>query len=225
MDKSNSDNGRSGKIREIIELVNKSPLSSIKQTMTEILRVIETESSNARDLKNTIEKDPPLCAGLLKIANSSSYGYPRTISDIQEAIICIGFDAVKELVLNQKLCELFRAGEHMNGYSRQSLWKHSAAVAVCSKMIFRREFRERGYNAYVAGLLHDIGIIVEDQLLRKEFSLALKLAAQSKNNLYCIENEVLLVNHADIGRAIAENWSFPVELGMSIGFHHEPDLV
>lgn len=212
-------------IELIIKLVNKSDISSIKQVVTEILRIIKDESSSARDLRNIVEKDPPLCANVLKLANSAQYGYPKSISDIQEAIICIGFDAVRELALNQKVCELFMKEDTIHGYSRLSLWKHCSAVALCCKMIYRREFRERGDNIYVAGLLHDLGIIVEDQFFREMFEQALKKSAQEEINLYTAEKATLKIDHAAISRAVADDWDFPDELVHAMGFHHEPTEV
>ena len=189
------------------------------------MRIIKDENSSATDLKEIIERDPPFCADLLKLANSAVYSYPKTISDIQEAIVCIGFDAVKELALNQKVCALFMSEESFDGYKRIDLWKHSAAVAICSKMIYRREFSERGDDIYVAGLLHDIGIIVEDQFFQEMFKLSLKRSAAEKKNLYLIEREIMKIGHPDIGRIIGEDWNFPEELSKAIGFHHEPELV
>ena len=218
-------NSESEVIKYLLEQVEKSDISSIKQVVTEILFISRDKHSSAKDLKNIIERDPPLCAKLLQRANSAYYGYPRSISDIQEAIVCIGFDAVKELALSQKVCELFAREESFNGYNRWALWKHCASVAICCKMIYRMEFRERGDNVYAAGLLHDLGIIVEDQFLPDQFRKALIRMQEWKMNLYSLEKDILLVNHADIGRAIAESWGFPEELCLAMGMHHEPDLL
>jgi len=212
-------------IDRILKMVNNSEISSIRHTVTQIINVISDPNSSARDLKNVIEIDPPLSSKLLKLSNSAFYGYPKTISEIQEAIVCIGFEAVKELALNQKVCELFERSDYLDGYSRISLWKHSVAVALCSKLIYRREFRERGENVYAAGLLHDIGIIVLDQFLQPVFIDILRKSRGDKNNLINIETSILGFNHADIGRAIAEDWGFPDELVFALGYHHNPDDV
>ena len=207
----------------VINLVNGSDISSIKQVVTEILNVIQDENSSAKDLKEIIERAPPLCSKLLRLANSALYGYSKSIGDIQEAIVCIGFDAVRELALNQKVCELFMKEEAIDGYSRWSLWEHSSAVGVCSKMIYRREFGQRGDNIYVAGLLHDLGIIVEDQFFQEMFRQSLKKFMSEKVNLYQAESELISINHTEIAWAIAVDWEFPDELIQAIGCHHEPE--
>ncbi len=218
----NSTDEKKNIINKIVNLVNNSEISSIKQTVTQIINTINDPYSSAKDITDIIEVDPPLTAKLLKLANSAFYGYPKTINEIQEAVVCIGFEAVKELALSQKVCELFESEDSVNGYTRISLWEHSVAVALCSKLISRREFRKRGENIYVIGLLHDIGIIVIDQFLHYDFKNILRKSRSEKNNLVNIENAILGYDHTDIGRAIAEDWDFPDEMVNVIANHHNP---
>jgi len=221
----NPDNEKMKEIEKLVEMVNNSEISSIKQTVTRIIDTINNPESSAKDLKDIIEIDPPLTARLLKLANSAFYGYPKTISEVQEAIVCIGFDAVRELALSQKVCELFQKDDYLFGYSRISLWKHCVAVALCSKLIYRREFRERGENLYVAGLLHDIGIIVLDQFQNRRFMNILRKFRKEKKNQENIEIDFGGYSHTDIGKALAENWEFPDEMVQAIANHHNPDYV
>ena len=220
-----NDEEKRKEIKKIVKWVNSSEISSIKQTVTQIINTINNPDSSANDLKNIIEIDPPLTSKLIKLANSAFYGYPKRISEIQEAIVCIGFEAVKELALGQKVCELFNQDSDINGYSRIALWKHSISVALYSKLIYRREFRKKGENMYVAGLLHDIGIIVIDQFLHSKLRRILKKVNNEKNNLIKIENNDLGFNHTDICMALAKDWGFPDEIAFAMGNHHEPDKV
>ena len=211
------------KISKIIGLVDQSEISSIQSVVSGVIDVINDPKSSAKDLKDIIEIDPPLTAKVLKVANSAYYYSLNKISEIQHAVIWIGFDVVKEIALSQKVCEVFEQDETVSGYSGRSLWKHSIAVALLGKMICRREFGERGENAYAAGLLHDIGIIVENQFLEKEFIDILHKTEQEKINLSKAESEVLGYTHTDIGKMLTEHWSFPEELVVAIGNHHNPD--
>ncbi|MCP4724203.1 MAG: HDOD domain-containing protein [bacterium] len=209
-------------LKKIISLVNRSEISSIKQTVSQIINTINDPKSTAKDLTKLIEIDPPLTARLLKLANSAYYGYAKEISEIQEAIICIGFDAVKELAFSQKVCELFKSDEYISGYTRASLWQHSVGVAICSKLIFRREFQKQGDNIYAAGLLHDLGIIILDQFFHEMFIELLKKAVKKKCNLAEVERDLLGFDHAEIGKALVTDWGLPDEIGISINSHHEP---
>jgi HD-like signal output (HDOD) protein len=96
-------------------------------------------------------------------------------------------------------------------------------VALFSKLIYRREFGERGENIYAAGLLHDIGIIAEDQFLHNDFSKCVLATKKEKKNLSKVESEILNLTHADIGESIARNWNLPEELVIAIGYHHNPE--
>ena len=100
------------------------------------------------------------------------------------------------------------------------MWRHSVAVALFSKMIFRREFGERGENIYIAGLLHDIGIIVEDQFLHEDFKKCLRELKEKNKNLPGAEKEVFNLTHSDIGKSITGNCNFPTDLVIAIGYHH-----
>jgi HD-like signal output (HDOD) protein len=216
---------KSEKLTNIIALVNESDISSIKSTVSELVRLINDPESSAKDLKKVVELDPPLSAKLLKLANSAYYGFPRTIWDLQEAVVCIGYDALKEIALNQKICQLFSQVDTFAGYSRALLWKHSVAVALCGKLIFKQGLNKSPGNIYVAGLVHDIGIIVEDQFLLGEFLNVLVEAGSGKKNISEIERAVLAFDHSDVGRVIADDWEFPPELSAAIGHHHTPDVV
>jgi putative nucleotidyltransferase with HDIG domain len=219
----NSTEEKSEKIGKIIQMVDKSEISSTQNVVSGIINVISDPDSSAKDLNDIIQIDPPLTARVLKAANSAYYASPRKISEIQHAVIWIGFDIVNEIVLSQKVCEVFNQDETISGYSGISLWKHSVAVALLGKMICRREFGERGENAYVAGLLHDIGIIVENQFLDNDFNTILCKANQEQKNLHTIEYELLGFSHTDIGKMLTEHWGFPQELSIAMENHHNPD--
>ncbi|MFH1993194.1 MAG: HDOD domain-containing protein [Pseudomonadota bacterium] len=210
------------KLKDLVNLVNQSEISSIKSIVSGVIKIINDPDSTIWDLKEIVEVDPPLTAKVLMQANSAYYAPPKRIGEIKQAVIWIGFDALKELALSQKVFGIFNGNGSFKDYSIASLWKHSVAAALLAKMIYRREFRERGANAYVAGLLHDIGIIVESQFLQNEFKHVLSKAKQEKKNLSEAEQEVFGFNHAHIGMAIAQNWNLPQELIDAIGYHDKP---
>ncbi|MEJ2049526.1 MAG: HDOD domain-containing protein [Calditrichota bacterium] len=212
-------------LQELIEEVDRSEIASIKKIVAEIVGVINDPSSAAKHLKDIIEMDPPLASRVLHRANSAYFARSRKISDILEAIIWIGFEEVKELALSQTVSKIFEEDQTVYGYSAISLWKHSVAVAMCGKLIYRRELGQRGDNAYAAGLLHDIGIIVEEQFYHDEFHSVLKRRETDKVDMPAAESEFIGFNHAQIGAALTSHWDLPEELVTGIGGHHEPGSV
>jgi putative nucleotidyltransferase with HDIG domain len=215
-------NSDTAHIEDIIDRVNQSNISSIANVVTRIITVINDPEATAKELVEIILTDPPLAANVLRLVNSAYCAPKNKIADIQQAVIFIGFEALKELALNQKVCEIFRRNVQINGYSRSRLWKHSVAVALFSKMIYRREFTERGENAYALGLLHDLGIIIEDQFQNQELIEALNIAKHQKLTLREAEQQVMGYDHASVGMALAENWKLPEEISGGIGYHHAP---
>jgi len=209
---------------ELLSLVNQSEIVSIKATLSKIIEVIHNPDSSVMELKNLIEIDPPLAANVLRRANSAFYGMRRGINSIMDAIIFIGFDSVKELTLNQKFFELFpQNGLEIQGYSRRALWEHSIGVALCGKLIYRREFRKNGGDMYTAGLIHDIGIVVEDQFLHAELRSILADMENNERDLHSAENAVLGYCHEDVGEGLAASWNFPEELCRVIGRAERPE--
>jgi len=217
---------RTGKIIDkIVALANKSEISSIRNVVTGILKIIDDPNSTAKDLKEIIEIDPPLTAKLLRLANSAFYSPRNEIHEIQQAIIWVGYDAIKELALSQKVCGIFQNDTPLGDYSRISLWRHSVEVALLSKMISRREFGDRGDSVYAAGLLHDIGIIIEDQFLHDRFKEILDKASREEKNVPESEHESFGFNHTVVGKSLVDNWGIPKELAAAIGNHHNPEKV
>jgi putative nucleotidyltransferase with HDIG domain len=216
---------RFDKVLDLVDQVNLSDLSSIKQSVTAIIQVINDPKSTVKELKDIILLDPPLAMRVLKTANSAYYSrsFSRSFSDIEQAIIWMGSEIIKELALSQKVCEIFENDEEYEEYSRKKLWRHSISVALTAKAIYRKEFGERGENAYVAGLLHDIGVIAEDQFLQQEFKKVLALTKTKGIDLPAAEETILSFNHAEVGGAICSSWGLPDSLVASTACHHSPN--
>ncbi len=212
-------------LRKIVKMVSKSEISSIQNIVSGVTKIINDPESSAKDLKDIIQVDPPLTGKLLRLANSVYYSPRNKISEIQQAIIWVGYDALKELALTQKVCEVFDGGSIFEGYSRTLLWKHSVAVALLGKMIYRREFGEAGENMYVAGLLHDIGIIALDQFCQDDFTLILSKTKTEKKNHTRTEKEMLGFDHTEVGKAMTNSWNLSQELVEVIRCHHNPDNI
>ncbi len=209
-------------LRELIQAVNQSDIASIRNSIIEILRLVADPHTSAKQLTELIERDPPLSGKILRRANSVFYGSTRKISEIRQAIVRVGFDVVKELTLSQKVCELFEYGTRKDGFSRMELWKNSVAVAVCAKMIYRQEFGLKGEEAYASGILHNIGIVVEDQFLHDKFLEVIDIKPMMKDNILNAESSVFSFNHTIIAGELLENWNLPVELVSAVRFHHAP---
>jgi len=216
---------RSESKAQLARLVNEaanSELASIGSIVFKIMEITKNPDSTATDLKETIEVDPPLSAKVLRRANSAQYGINRSVTSIQEAIVFMGFNAVKELALSLKVGNVFKDEKVVNGYSKKELWKHSLGVALCAKSIYRREYSEKGETVYSAGLLHDIGLIVEDQYARENFKEITRRVTTDEVSLVDAEKEIQGFDHCRIARDLTKSWKLPPELIAAVTYHHQP---
>lgn len=209
-------------IEELCAKVAKTELSSISAVVQKILGIIRDPNASVIKLKEVIEVDPPLSAKMLRRANSAFYGIGRQVTNIQESIVYLGFNTIREMAFSLKVSEFFLSGGTFLDYSRKALWKHSLAVALCAKNIYRSEFREDGNDIYSIALLHDLGIIAEEQTIPDAFVRLLELKAEQ--GVYNLNTETSLLNydHAKIAQKLLAFWGFPSLFSELAGGHHNP---
>lgn len=208
-------------IREI------SHIATLPEITVKIVELVEDPKSTAQDLNKVISADPALCARILKVVNSSFYGLPGQIASINRAIVMLGLNAVKNIAIAASLAKLFRGGELTANFSARDLWVHSNATAVGCKVIADALRMGLSDEAFLAGLIHDIGIMVEMQADRnKLIEVFQKVGADRDgipaNNMLELETQVFGANHQDFGVGLCEKWKFPKTFACVTGFHHRP---
>lgn len=211
-------------LNELKQLIHGSELASIKTVLLELVKLINDPLATAKQLKELVEIDAPLAVRILRLANSAYYGMSRRITDIQEAIIWIGFDAVKHIALSMKVLELFVGNELDEFFSRSNLWKFCIASALTGKLIYRREFKELGNDIYSLALLHNIGLIMIEQFQPVKFRSILNQFKNSEMNINEIEQKELGFDHATLASEMMKEWDFHEKLYLPIKFHHQPLL-
>lgn len=203
------------KIQSIIQL------PALPAIAIEIINMVEDPRTSASMLGRVISKDQVLTAKVLKIANSPFYGFSRKIATIDFAIIVLGFDTLKEVVMSVSLISSLSKKLTREFNSRQ-FWDHSIACGVIARALARNQgYRVIG-EVFIAGLLHDIGILIINQYLFNEYKEIVKLIKQEKLSLEDAEMRVLGVTHGEIGSWLAEKWNFPGQLVDTIAYHHHP---
>ena len=198
-------------------------LPTLPRTIISITELVNNPQSSARDLAGIITDDQVLTARLLKLVNSAFYGFPRRITTVTGAIVLLGFDAIRNLLLTTSLFDVFAAKRSKQGIQREALWDHSLGCAVAAKVIGGYLDYEKVEELFVSGLLHDIGKIVEMLFLEKEFA-EINATVKAKNILIReAEEDLLGYNHAGVGKLLAEQWNLPPNHVAAIAHHHEPD--
>lgn len=199
-------------------------LPTLPRIVLKITELINNPKSSARDLAGVITDDQVLTARLLKFVNSSFYGFPQNISTATDAIVLLGFDAIRNLLLTTSMFDLFSNKNKENELKREKMWDHSLGCAVAAKVIGDYIRYDNPEELFVSGLLHDIGKIVEMLFLPDDFAGVVSMVENKNILMLAAEDHVLGYNHADVGRLLAERWNLPSKLVTVIACHHQPGL-
>lgn len=207
-------------LSSILNKVDELPaLSHITQ---QVVKLTSDPKTSIIDLAETITQDQVLTAKVLRMANSAYYGYARKISTMNEAIVILGFNTVRTLVMAASVHNLMN--REFEGYllSKGELWRHSISTALIAKSLAHKVDRSLVDQAFVAGLLHDIGKIILNTYLTDLFQQVAQLVQKDNIPFMDAEERILGFNHAYVGSCVAEKWNLPEELTEAIALHHSP---
>lgn len=194
-------------------------INTLPHVVTNISRLIADDNSTMKDFEEVIKMDPILVARLLRLVNSSFYGLVHRVNSISRAVTYLGMRNLHNIAVTDALKCIFQEHIQSQAFSRRKLWLHCAAVSICAKMIAERIFGTNGDDAYLCGILHDFGLIVESQVKPKEFIAACE-ACEKATSLISVEQNHLGTNHCEIGFLMAQNWDIPKTIQEAIRDHH-----
>lgn len=207
-------------------------LSDIKEipTLPEILlkvkKLVNSDESDAKTLSHLIKQDQALTSKVLRTANSSFYiPTARRISSVPEAITRIGFDEVLRITLAMSIIDQFQKSKNMIGY--KNIWQHSLTAAnmtlTIADLIQKGTGAEERQDLFLAGLLHDIGIIILDQFFHSEFDQIIQYAMEEEKTYLQSEQAIMpKETHSMIGGALLEIWKLALPVIVAVRYHHSP---
>jgi HD-like signal output (HDOD) protein len=176
---------------------------------TRILEVTEGEQFSAHQLAQVISADQALTAKMLRVANSAYYSYPRRISTVRDAVIILGFRAVRSATLASCVMDTLTETTLLNG---DDFWRFSVTVGTLSEARARATNTHQPDEAFTAGVIHNIGLLVVDQHLPHQLGEAMKFASSKQCSLEAAEREVLGFTDAELSSALLQHWNFPESL-------------
>src|SRR4051812_32460200 len=177
-----------------------SHIATLPEITIKIIELVENPRSTAQDLHKLISNDPALVARILKVVNSAFYGLPGQIGSINRAIVLLGLNAVKNIVIAASLAKLFRGGRVSPHFSAKDLWTHSIAVGVMARLIVNKIQNVLPDEAFLAGLIHDMGILVELQAFREPLVEVAERATKETTLRYIdLEIQSIGVDHQALG--------------------------
>ena len=195
-------------------------LPTLPNIVTKVNNLLQDPDTSIKELGNTVKTDQAMVTKILRLVNSTFYGFRSKIRNIPHAIIILGFNNVRNALVSVSIIKTFSEKRTFKGFEIKDFWRHSVAVAVTSRYLGEQSRLDSPDDCFVAGLLHDIGKLVLSQYFTESFGQVWKSVKGNGLSFYEAEKKLLPVSHAQIGGHLAKKWQFPVSLIDSITYHH-----
>ena len=187
-----------------------------------IIAAYQEPDPDIQQIGDLLTTDPPLTFKILKIVNSSFYSLPTKITSVHHAIKLLGIKAIKNLALCFTLINTFQSNKYeLIDYKR--FWKNSLVGASATKLIAEKLVPDHADDAFILGLLQDIGILIFGYCMPKQYALVLNEVGKNANIYPQVETQVLGINHQEIGEYLTKSWDLPNTFYLPIGYHHIPE--
>lgn len=207
-------------VRATIERVG--AVATLPSVALRIMQIADDPSANEETLHAALLTDPALAARVLKVVNSAFYRRQREVGTPRAAIRLLGVDAIRNIALAASLHRLFRGRRSIAGFDPGDVWNHCVAVGTAARDLSIRTGVGQPEEAMLAGLLHDIGLIVAMQAWLPEFTLIVRQAAEpGAPSFRALELAEIGATHEDFGGALCEAWHFPTALVHACRYHHD----
>ncbi len=209
------------RLREIISELDDIP--SLPTVVAEVNQAVKNPRVDANSVGKILSRDQALSAKTLKLVNSAFYGFPGRINSVTRAIIVMGFQRVRNLVLTASVLDNFKSAK--TDFNFAGFWRHALGTAISAEVLAKELGLQESDDAFVAGLLHDIGKLLFALYAPEAFE---EIRVHIRNNdclMLEAEEELFGTTHAVAGAWLAKKWQFPANLTQAIRMHHDPRSV
>ena len=197
-------------------------LPTLPSILVQINTMVKNDLVTIHEVGTMIERDPSLTSKVLKLANSSYYGLSYRVNTVTRAIIVLGINTIRNLAVTASVFKIFNRGAQFP-LDIKGLWYHSLGCAIASKGLISSIKPALEEEAFVSGILHDIGKVVIAQNLPDFMERILKELKDSVTMTQSeVERNIIGYTHSEAGAMLAEKWHFPKELSEVIKYHHNP---
>lgn len=207
-------------INKVLNLEDKK-LPSFPQVAAKLLEAFRDDTASLEDLSRIVETDPGLSVRMLEIVNSAAYGLGRKITALSEAMAYLGLNEVKKLAVEMTVFDKLFKSRQSSEFDRLLFWRHCLSVAVLSSKIANKIGYPEPEEAYIAGLLHDVGKVFLDIRGRKNYSEFILQLTTATDQVIENEREFIGLGHDDIGAYLCNLWKLPEKLTQVVKYHHQ----
>jgi len=206
--------------RELKGIIQEIPTLPI--VYQELFQKMQDPAVSVPQIADIIAQDQALTAKILHLVNSAFYGYSQQIKTISRAVVILGFQAVRSAALAISVFDFF-SGEEDSQIDMTDFWRHSIATASICKILAAEIKIKQREEAFVVGLLHDTGKLIEKRYFSNDFDELVDVAREQHLAWFDAEKALFQINHTTIGKAIFRAWNFPPSVIDAVQFHHAPD--
>lgn len=210
-------------VGEVIQRLKELP--TLPAVALKVMDMLEDNETSLSQLARMIRGDQSMTTKILKVANSAYYGFPKRVPTVSLAVVILGTENVKNLVLSISIMDLVSQRIYRGNIDRRKLWAHPLLCAAACKVLSRRYRFERPEESFVAGLIHDIGKVVIDCHFHEAFVEIQSMGSASASQLLELERSLVGMDHAEIGQRLCQKWNFPTQLAEAVGQHHNPSVL
>jgi HD-like signal output (HDOD) protein len=196
-------------------------LPALPATVAEVMAVTANPESSADDLMHVILKDQTMCSTILKVANSAFFGIPRGVSTIERAVVVLGYEEIRNIVIGKAIFSSFPQLNQENKNTVNLFWEHAFTCGLAAK-IMGDHLHLPPSELFIAGLIHDIGKLVMLMAFPNDYPILQELYNPCNLDNSAEERAKFSIAHDKVGLQLAERWLLPEQLCMAIGFHHSP---
>jgi HD-like signal output (HDOD) protein len=206
------------KIERIANLPTLSPI------VARMLDEVRKPEATAGTLAPIISGDIAMTARVLRVANSALFGMRRNITTVHEAVVVLGMRTIRAMVLSLTVFDIFPLDRVSYNFDRKKFWYHCIAAGIFAKRIAGREglSREAQEEAFCVGLLHDLGKVIMEEYLHRDFHIALTYARDNGLDFFTAERSLLGYTHCDVAQWLTRGWALPEAIRLPLVYHHEP---
>lgn len=202
-----------------ITIMTAGDLPTIPIVATKVMQLIESENATADELSKVVSSDPAVAARVLKISNSAFYGCQRKIQSLSTAIMMLGFNTLRSLVITASLKQVYQP----YGLVEKMLWEHSFGAGLASKIIASSTRLANEEESFLAGLFHDIGKTIMNHLDRDKFQTVMQRCYNEGIDFAEAEKNAYDFSHDEVGACVIRKWNFPEGLATAVMRHHSLD--
>lgn len=196
-------------------------LPVLPQIVSQVLKLADSQEASPKDMERIIERDPAITAKILRVANSSYYGM-NNCSSTARAISMLGMNSVRSLVVGVAYQQVISGRSFASHFNKLEFWRHSLGVATSARILAKLKIPMQSEEMYVAGMMHDVGLLVLDRFHPLELDKTVKFAMEEGMSLHEAENLMFGFDHTQVGAMLAEKWGLAKNIVDAVRYHHDP---